>query len=274
LPSRFHFHGHAIGAGGRLTRPFCENIEVQAAAALPEIGGYGASSSTAFRHRHVLHFDLAHSEVTGGLSAEDKDKPVFVTTLRSIVERLNILGRVTADRVVANLVSIHDGDENGEPSFKFEGSHFVNLRIDGIPVDVDLAVDLLDRHHTHELARGAYQKDKDFRGFFDAATLKSKLEKAPSRIRQWFRKPAADDSQMPHTNGVTSLSLVRGVKIDSPKLECWGNVIHLPDFGTIHLADLQLQKHRRRLVMIRVNLGSPVDGDLEVGAVDGNGTPY
>lgn len=274
MPSRFHFQGHAIGAGGRLTKPFCENIEVQAAAALPDIGGYGTARATAFRHRHILHFDLAHSEVAGARTAEEGEEPVFRTTSRSIVERLDILKRVTAHRVVANLFSEHSGDGSGEPSIKLEGTHFEDLRIDGVPIDVDLAVDLLDEHHTHERVQNAYRKDKKFRSFFDDATLKGKLQEAPERVRQWFHNPAANDAGLPHTNGVTTLSLVRGVKTKSRKLKCWGNVIFIEGFGTIHLAELNLSRHTRRLTMIRVNLGSPVDGDVTVCTVDDGGGTY
>ncbi len=274
MPSRFHFQGHAIGAGGNLVKPHCENIEIQASSALPEIGGYGAARSTAFRHRDILHFDLANSEVTGARTAEEGETQAYRTTARSIVEHLNILNTVTARRVVANLVSTHEGDEGGGPSIKLVGTHFEDLRIDGVPVEVDLAVDLLDQHHTHELAQNAYKKDKKFRKFFDDTTLKGNLQEAPDRVRQWFHKPAANRADMPHTNGFTTLSLVRGVKTKSRKLKCWGNVIYIEGFGTIHLAELHISKSTRRLTMIRVNLGSPVVGDLTVCTVDDGGSTY
>jgi hypothetical protein len=273
LPSRFHFRGHAIGAGGRLLEPYFENIEVQASSALPEIGGYGTARSTAFRHRDILHFDLAHSEVTGGRAAEEEKTP-YRTTVRSIVEHLNILDTVVAKRVVANLAGTHDGDHDGEPSIKFEGTRFEDLTIDGAAVEVDLAVDLLDRHHTHEGVRNAYRTDKKFRSFFDEATLKGKLPKVPERVRQWFYKSDKDDAEMPHTNGVTTLSLVRRLKVASGKLKCWGNVIYVPDFGTIHLAELQLSRQARRLTMIRVNLGSRVHGGVMIASIEGGGSDW
>jgi hypothetical protein len=55
---------------------------------------------------------------------------------------------------------------------------------------------------------------------------------------------------------------------------CWGHIVFIEGFGTIHLAELAINKVSRRLTMLRVNLGSPVDGDLMLAAVDGNGTPY
>jgi hypothetical protein len=274
LPSRYHFQALAIGAGGRLVKPHCENIEIQASSALPEIGGYGTARSTAFRHRDILHFDIANSEVTGTRTAEEGEKQIYCTTARSIVQHLNILNVVTARRVVANLVSTHEGDVEGAPSIKLEGTHFEDLRIDGVPVEVDLAVDLLDQHHTHELAQNAYKKDKKFRAFFDGATLKGKLQQAPERVRQWFPEPAANAAEMPHTNGVTTLSLVRAVKTKSRKLKCWGNVIYIEGFGTIHLAELHISKSNRRLTMIRVDLGSPVVGAMAVCTVVDGGSTY
>lgn len=273
MPSRFHYQGHAIGAGGRLLKPYWENIEIQASCALSPIGGYGTARSTMFHHRDILHFDLAHSEVTGGNVAEQGETPVYQMSARSIVERLNILSTVTAQSLVANLVSTHIGGGH-EPVIKFAGTRFEDLQICGDPVKVDLAVDLLDEYPTHEQARKAYRKDKKFRKFFDKATLKGKLEKAPKRVRQWFHTPAANDAEMPHTNGVTTLSLVRGLKTKSRKLQCWGNVIYIEGFGTIHLAELHLSKSTRRLTMIRVNLGSPVEGDLTISSIEDGGTDW
>ena len=48
MPGRFRFRGSAIGAGGHITVPFNEIIELQAASALPEIGGHGTARSWIF----------------------------------------------------------------------------------------------------------------------------------------------------------------------------------------------------------------------------------
>ena len=275
MPSRFRFQGHAIGAGGRIRNPFQEIIEIQAPSALPEIGGYGSTRSTTFRYREILQFEVAHTEVTGSRSTASGGQPVYNTLIKSTVEGLNIMGMVTADRVVANLVSEHPGEPDGEPSIKLAGTRFENLKIAGVPVKVDLCLDVFYRLHTHQHVLNAYQGEPEFRRLFDGITMKNRLQEAPERVRRWFHGAPEDGREMPHTKGITCLSLVRSLQPDRPpEYKGWGHVIHVEGFGTIQLAELQLSKQTRRLTMIQVNLGSPVEGDIMTCSVDDGGSTY
>ena len=64
--------------------------------------------------------------------------------------------------------------------------------------------------------------------------------------------------------GVTALSLVR--RLDPERLEfpCFGHIIFIEGFGTIHLAEATVSKHERHVTMLRVDLGSPVVGTVDV----------
>ena len=274
MPSRFRFHGHAIGAGGRIHNPFQEIIEIQAASALPEIGGYGAARSTSFRYREILQFDAAHSEVTGSRTSNGDGSGVFNTLIKSTVENLNIMGMITADRVVANLVSTHDGGPESEPSFKLSGTRFENLKVAGVPVKVDLCIEVFDRLDTHKRVSDAFVADRDFRNLFAELSLKDRLSEAPARVQRWFHRPSKEESALPQTKGFTTISLVRRLEPERPDFKCWGHVIYIEGFGSIQLAELALSKNNRRLTMIHVNLGSPVEGDVAVCAVDGNGSDW
>lgn len=275
MPSRFRFQGHAIGAGGRIRNPFQEIIEIQAASALPEIGGYGSTRATGFRYREILQFSVAHTEVTGSRTTGAGGQPVYNTLIKSTVEGLDLMGMVTADRVVANLVSEHHGEPDGEPSIKLAGTRFENLRIAGVPVKVDLCLDVFDRLHTHQHVVDAYGKDREFRQLFDGLTMRNRLQDAPERVQRWFHGAPADEREMPHTKGITCLSLVRSLQPEKPpEFKGWGHVVHVEGFGTIQLAELQLSKHTRRLTMIQVNLGSPVEGDVMAASVDDGGSTY
>jgi hypothetical protein len=276
LPSRFRFHGHAIGAGGRINHPFQEFIEVQAAAALPQIGGHGSAQSSNFHYRDILRFRHAQSEVTGSRSEGPEGKPVHKTLLRSQVEGLDIMGMVTADRVEVRLVSFTDDEPDGEPCFKFTGSYFENLKVAGVPVKVHLCVDVFDRLHKHRhLVKSYEDKDKgEFRQLFDQLTLKGTLKNAPDRVQKGFQQAPNNNGGLPHINGMTCLSLVKRLEPERDEFKCWGHVIYIQGFGTIHLAELTVSKLLRRVTMVRVNLGSPTDGELEVGTAEGNGSPY
>lgn len=139
MNNKLRFHGFAIGVGGRITQPFKELIEVQAATAVPWAGGHGSAQSAGFSYRNILKFDLAHSEVTG-LSGDDDEETPRSIHVKSLIEGLNILDMVTADRVVANLVSTFPPTTNSESSLRFLGTRFENLRIAGTGIEVDIAM--------------------------------------------------------------------------------------------------------------------------------------
>jgi hypothetical protein len=269
--SRFRFKGSAIGLAGRITYPFNDLIEVQAASALPDTGGYGSSRSAKFRFREILSFDLAHTEVIGTTLSSDN---TYSTLCKATVEGLNVLEMVTADRIVANLVSTCTPDGN-ESSIKLIGSYFENLRIAGIPVEVDLAIDVFDKYDTYALLAEAYRTDESVRKLFHDIALKERYHAAPPKVARWFSAPSAEDrSELPSQNGVTAVSLVRKLTPASSALQSWGHVIYIPGFGTIRLAELGVSAATRTLTMLQIDLGSPVGGNVTASAVDDGGTTW
>lgn len=274
MPSRFRFHGNAIGAAGRISKPFSDVIEVQAAAALPQIGGYGSARSAGFKYREILHFDLAHSEVTGSPGRTDGVNAVFETRITSTVEGLNIMGMVTADRVVATLASKYTTPtSDGEPSVRLIGTRFENLKIAGIPVEVDLAIDTFDSYSTHSALAHAHRTDEKIRTFVGRLGLKNKLKEAPAHILRWFH-PSEDEIELPARRGVTCLSMVRGLAPRSAGLDCYGHVIYIKGFGTIRLAEIEISKKTRAVNMIQVDLGCPIEGQIMLCAVADGGDDY
>jgi len=274
LPSRYRFHGQAIAAGGRINHPFHEFIEIQAALALPEIGGHGTAHSHDFRYRDILRFKHAYTEVTGAHATGPAGKPVHKSLIRARVEGLDIGGVVSADTVEARLVSYTEEDHEDEPCFKFAGSHFDNLKIAGVPVKVHLACGVFDRLPRHADLTKSYKDKGEFYAHYQKSSLKDSLKKAPDRVQQWFQQAPEKGGELPHVQGVTSLSLVQSVEPERAEFKPWGHVVYIEGFGTIHLAEVSVSKLKRRLTMIHVNLGSPIDGDLELDAVDGNGSGW
>lgn len=275
MPSRFRFQGHAVGAAGQIRNPFQEVIEVQAPSALPELGGYCSGHSTQFRYREILHFELGHTEITGSKSSEcDNDQPVYCTSIRSTIEGLNVMGIVTADRIVANIVSTYRTGGDGQPSVKLIGTRFENLKIAGVPIRVDLAVDLFDRYSTHALLRKAYESDDDVRRLFDDESVRRRLPEAPTKVQQWFPPPAPEGPELPSTKGISSTSLVRRLEPESPLFPCWGHVIHVDGFGVIRLAEIDITQFTRRVTMVQIELGCPVEGRLMMCSGEDGGTEW
>src|ERR1700686_2613576 len=91
----YHYNAHGSALSGHIQRPFDEIIEVQSGMSLPSSGGYGAVRVEKFRFKEVVSFDAASTQVSGSKKKEDNSHTTLVST---VVEGLNILGVVTADR--------------------------------------------------------------------------------------------------------------------------------------------------------------------------------
>jgi len=268
LPNRLRFRGSAYGAAGVITTPFREIIPTQASSNLADFGGYASARSDDFSHRNIVRFDCAYTEVTGSRTHLHSPVPTYSTLSKAVVEGLNILDMVTADRVVGNLVSTFRVGEGNEPEIKLIGSRFENLRIAGIPVRVHLCLDILDRHHDHKSLRAAYRADKKVRDIFGDDDLRKRYGGAPAEVKEFLDAPSDNEDEMPSHEGVSALSIVRRVEPEGNAFECFGHVIHIEGFGVIRLGELRICKRTRHLTMLQVRLGCPVEGDCSFGSTD------
>ncbi len=253
----FHYHANAHVLSGRLTRPIQHVIEVQAATSLPTIGGVGSTRVENFRFNEHVSFKAGYSHISG--SEKEQDGEIIHTTLAtSVVEGLNILDVVTADRIVARLSSSYHLDDE-ESRILVIGSRFENLRVAGHKIDVELHHELAQKLDTFEAVRKEFASNADFR----------KMAEDPF-----------DGKKLPKTveaHGVVYCSLVKDIQ----PAKCpgivrhghHGHVLEVPEFGKIHLAEILFQHGRKTLTMVRVELGSPNGGGLTVVAADSNGTP-
>src|SRR5215469_4991733 len=109
-PSSHYFHAEAHALSGKLKLPFREEIKKQAfvkvegnLADLPEDErarrSYFSQHARNFRLEGIISYAAAHTQVSGHDS--DKHKGAAVTLATSVVEGLNVLNVITADRVVA-----------------------------------------------------------------------------------------------------------------------------------------------------------------------------
>jgi hypothetical protein len=252
--TRFSFRAGAAALGGWFTRPFTQPLPVQAATFLPPVGGYGSSRVEHYRFHEIVSFKAGYSQVIGTEHAPD-GKPVRETLVSAVVEGLNILDVVTADRVVGRLVSESPASDDPGDELRMLpiGSYFQNLRIAGQPVNVTPHRHLLD----------------------ERAARRSDLERASEG--QLFDPEGPEDAKplaVP-CKGLLRCSLFRPLEQSiagartSP-----GCRITVPGFGDIFLGEYLVGADRRQLTMIRVELHSPEKGRLVVSAVEGNGSPY
>src|SRR5262249_39592274 len=152
--SNFAFRASAAALGGFFTRPFCEPLPVQAASLLPSVGGYGSARVEHFRFHELISFRAAYTQVIGVEDKNEDGASARSTLALAVVEGLNVLDMVTADRVVGRLVSetpvpAKEPAETEDLPWLPEGSYFINLRIRGERIDVKPHQALVDRPLTH-----------------------------------------------------------------------------------------------------------------------------
>jgi hypothetical protein len=279
LKNHFRFHGYAIGAAGRIDKPSPEVLEVQAAAALPLIGGRASGRSTDFNHKGIIKFASAYSEVTGADCKEDdcEGPPTsHATHLRCVIEGLDIMSTVTADRVVANLVSTAAANSDNDPSVRILGTRFENLKIAGIPVDVKLGTHLLDKYDTHAALEAAYlsnktDDEKAVRALIDRPDLKEMLAGAEEHFRHHFHFFESKGALPASKRGTTYVSLVQSLEPAHSGLNKIGHVVHVPGFGTIRLGEVHISRKTRLISMVQANLDCPHKGVVMAAEVSDGG---
>jgi len=147
-PHYFHAEAHALT--GKLVLPFKEEIKKQAFVKLEgQLAGlsdeekaqrnYFSQHAKNFRLEGIISYAAAHTQVSGHES--NKHKGASVTLSTSVVEDLNVLNVVTADRVVAQISTTHFPDDYS-PDVTFLGTHFENLRIARHKAEPYLRLDL------------------------------------------------------------------------------------------------------------------------------------
>jgi hypothetical protein len=137
---RHTYHAEATALSGHLTLPLEQHIYPRAHVNLRPEGGYLSQRSAPFRVEEVIRYESAYTHVAGNV--DSKPGHPWNTLVTSVVEGLNILEVVTADRVVAQISTNHP--RNGYiPTVDFLGTRFEGLRIAGHPVKLDLDLHLL-----------------------------------------------------------------------------------------------------------------------------------
>jgi hypothetical protein len=260
----FYFQGDANALGGFIEKPFPKIIPSQASASLPPAGGHLTTRTEAFNLDEIISCRAAYTRVTGG--EHEKDGP-WTVVVSSIVEGLNILEVVTAERVVAQL-SVDYSADGGYPRVSLAGSHFQDLRIAGFDAFPALNWGLLQPRAGVDASQsqltfptfqqtGREQADKLIRG------IEGDDRDAFRWIIERFGWMTADRG--PEGDRCVLCSLVDGVDQAIPG-RSFGHVVEIPDFGRIFLGELLVSPSSVQLSMIRAELGCGVAGRATAGS--------
>ncbi len=316
--SSHYFHAEAHALTGKLQLPFEQQIKKQAyvklEGRLQDLSeeerarrNYFSQHGKNYRLEGIVSYAAAHTQVSG--HASQKHKGASVTLSTSVVEDLNVLNVVTADRVVGQISTTHFPDERS-PQVTFLGTHFENLRIARHKAEPFLNLGLAgDRPANKKLyveqgtplmaaVQGQYKRLKTGLESFlpehrrtmrmegpDAGTVATQYhgfaDLPYGEIQEKANKTYAADGTW---EGITC-SLVENVDIKDisakgadgkavqipPPARTFGHVIHVPDFGNIFLAELTVNHNSFHLTMIRLEMGCLADGSVTLATCSVNG---
>ena len=267
------YNAEATVLSGSLKLPLVQEVRPHARIALPESGGYISQPAESHRLEGVLSYRSAYTQVSGNLGTKPGHGWTTLTT--SVIEGLNVLEVVTADRVIGQVITEHPL-EGYVPSVNFLGTRFENLRIAGQPVDLDLNLNILgakpekDISYTHDpgVAERVAGQNKNLLSHGDL----------PADLRERYNRLSSAQRGV----GPLECSLVNQVAGGYPG-RSFGHIIDIPDFGKVILCKLTVtpedlkpgtQTHKKttiQLVMISLELGCVTDGTVDAGSLITNG---
>ena len=268
--TRFLFHAYAAGLSGRIHRPYEHLLEVQAPSALPPSGGVSSGSSKGVKIRDFLQCDSVISRATGEFQASTG---TYETRVSAVAEQFNLGGVITADLIRAQVHSSHSQQEHVPPSIVPEGSAIINLKVKGTSIELENLSDLFTELNTLEKVRDRHRNNPEFRGRIHEYTMVGRFaELAESRLHRYFpfcRRQPSDE--LHETRHAAILPLFRVLTPSGPGFRVVQNVIHIENFGRLHLGELIITAVERRVTALHVDLGSPTGGYVTACSVGANG---
>lgn len=285
--SQHIFSASAYGFAGELERPSRHTISTQAASVLAAEGGRGSNRVQNFKFDGFLSVADAHTEVGG---SHDDCHNRFSTYAFSSLEGVNVADMLTADRVVSRLYIYTPANpaDKSEPSFTITGSHFDNLRIAGYKVDVQLATS--EFHISHDtltnagkadkwlLASQLAQSKKDLQGLENEYHA---LKGIKALVDRWKDKDKGETTGSDKQDGekhshcptylFSPIKKLELVGYSGSDIQILGNIICIPKFGVIRLADLLVHGHYRNFIMFRVQMCSGAEGGASGVGTSGSG---
>lgn len=280
--SRFLFRGHAIPVIGRIRRPNDTQIPALAVSAT-SIDGGSATASVVDPEipGGVITCKKAESSIDGDF--EDPNAAVQYThgnhgenslpartRLWINVEDLSIVNEgdgtshtVTVDKIELTMTGLNrrNGDQAG---IKLEKAAITGLKLDGYGVNVEICAKMYTDKDTHKKLCDAYDNDEQFYQQY------GDLFFTPPQANAGKRK-------MPQAGGyihATAANKVTWAGTPHPDATIEGNKITLKDFGSIYLAELFISDFSRRVTMMRLQLGSPIGGNIMLADGESNGISW
>lgn len=271
----YFYHADAVALGGTFLRPVPDFIEPKAACSVPSRGGNASARSGPFDYNGIS-FTSAESSITGGVENRN-GTPVSVTRVSLVVEGLNVMHMVTANRIVARLAAEHKPDQD-EPEIITTGCHFDGLKIAGHGVEVETDHNLFSRFPTFSSWQAAWQGGGTDKASIEDSLMGKRLPADVAATRADLLEVHDGFTRQGKTNTLRRVVLSSFVKnvtgINGQEIGNWGPVITVPQFGTIYLGEVIVSHSQRRVHMLRLELGSPDQATFVAASATSNGVGY
>jgi hypothetical protein len=263
----FHYHADASPLGGHITHPIENIIHTQASTSLAQAGGHAESRIESYKldNSVTVTSGPAYSHTTGVVN---KKTGTWTTLVTSVVENLNVLEVVTADRIVSKL-HVEYPVEGDHPKISIIGSKFVNLRVNGESINPVLDIDLLKSESTTEFPDKHLMDEKVFNNKV-SSHYKNIAETKGTPAWLAGRHASMKSPEGRKKKGYVLCSLVaelQGAKSGTS----FGHVLHVPGFGNIFFGELIISPNSYRLTMMRIEMGCLAEGNISAASAFSNG---
>lgn len=285
-----YYHADASPIGGYLTHPYEAPIQSQASVSLSQAGGHAAARSESFHLDNLVRVGPHYSQVAGSVQKKTGNWTTLVT---SVVEDLNVLEVVTADRIVSRIAIEHPrADGEYYPKVVFVGTQFENLRIAGRSVKPEIDLNLLSAPEPDHSQRSVMEGDilppeyaprgiefpdrpwNEVGAFVHRAVDQAERivgnKGAPAWLKRRYEWMLSAEARA--KKGYVLSSLVNDVPGAAPG-SSFGHIVHVPGFGNIFLGELIVDQASFGLTMLRIEMGCLAEGDLSFSTTHGNGLP-
>lgn len=288
------YHAEAHVLSGELQRPIAQRIEKHAPLLLRDSrDNHLTRYIDKISIEGLVAFARGETRVSGTRSLKHNG---WVTVSTSILEGLNVFEVITADRLVSQVSTDHAFVNGHFPRVTFLGSQFTNFRVSGfepeLTIDLSICGDIPPNGRSYfqyenfldkvrEQTRKVVQKMAKPDGPLPAG-LKDQYDRKLAYVETLIKNV---DAPSQGTHEPLTCSLVQSIeKVPIPGLQIFGNVMVIPEFGTVTLGEIELSDEiypaspkpcvAFELKSIQVKMGCVGDGTVTAGAARGNGQTY
>ena len=284
------YHAEASVLSALLQRPIEQKIEPQSPVSLNDRrGGHLTRFIENVSVEGLISFTRGETRVSGSRSLKTNG---WVTLSTSIIEGLNVFEVITADRVVSQVSTEHPYEDGHFPDVTFLGTQFTNLSVSGFPLSLTFQFDICGKRPT---GGRSYLQDVTFLNAVRKQTAKiADANGLPKELKARYDERLANVDRLIAESGKSSnneprrdepkiiCSVIESIgTIPIPGVESYGNVLVIPDFGSVALGEIEVGEKMYKdsdkpcvyfeLSGIRMKLGCVGDGQVTTTTALANG---